>query len=412
MSDFNISTQERMYLREIAKKQLEYAKLPVMAERERLWRLHNALQGERPMIVMEEATFLGDIMPPLQCENSAAQAIERQLLHNITVHEMIDDDKVVPDFFDVPLKINVKWFGHDPQRTSADQSIGFHIDPVIESAAADFDKLKPSSFSYDQAGTQKHVDLVNETIGDILPAKLKNHINHWCFGITQHIVNLMTMENMFVSMMDEPEDFHRLMRFVTDELHRFLRWQEENRLLLLNHGNDYMGSGSYCFLDGFTDASVSEPVRSTSLWGHLNSQESVGISPSMFQNFMFPYYAEIASEFGLLYYGCCEPVDTIWDDCLSKLDNLRKVSISPWCDEEFMAKQLSGSQIIYSRKPSPNLIGLNHAFDDTAFRSHIQKTANLTRDCKTEFIFRDIYKLSGNTDKVRQAVSITREVTG
>ncbi len=410
MSDLSISSRERSYLRELAKKQLSYARLPVMAERERLWRLHNAMQGERPMVVMEEATFLKEIMPALQCMSPAAQAIERQLLHHINVHERIDDDKVVPDFFDVALKIKVQWFGHDPHRTSAEQSIGFHIDPVIESAADDFDKLSPSLFSYDADNTKKDVDFVNETIGDILPARLKNHVNHWCFGITQHIVNLMTMENMFISMMDEPDDFHRLMRFVTDELHRFLRWQEDNGLLLLNHGNDYMGSGSYCFLDGF--AAESGPVRSTSLWGHFNSQESVGISPSMFQEFIFPYYAEIAAEFGLLYYGCCEPVDAIWDDCLAKLDNLRKVSISPWCNEEFMAQRLAGSQTIYSRKPSPNFIGLNHAFDEPAFRSHIEKTAGLTRNCKTEYIFRDIYTLSGNIDKVRQAVRITREVSG
>ncbi len=219
------------------------------------------------------------------------------------------------------------------------------------------------------------------------------------------------MENMLCAMMDEPEEFHRLMRFITDELLRFLRWQQESGLLLLNNGNDYMGSGSYCFHDGPLAEPISGPVRSVDLWGHLNSQESVGISPRMYRELIFPYYAELAAQFGLLYYGCCEPVNAIWDDCLAHLPNLRKVSISAWCDEEFMAQRLAGSRTIYSRKPSPNFIGVHPAFDADAFRAHIQKTADLTKGCKTEYIFRDIYTLSGNPGKVKEAVRITRELT-
>ncbi len=409
--NFDISAAEKKHLRELAKRQREYANLPVMAERTRLWILHNRLQGERPMVVMEEGTFLGELLPPPQCESPAAAMIERQLAHSIAVHERIDDDKVIPDFFDVGLSIDVTWFGHTPKRTVASEGLGFHVTPLIEQIGRDFDKLGPSVFRFDAEHTDRFADAVNETIGDILPIRRKNHINHWCFGITQHMVNLMGMENMLCAMMDEPEEFHRLMRFITDELLRFLRWQQENGLLPLNNGNDYMGSGSYCFFDGPLGEPVCGPVRSVDLWGHLNSQESVGISARMYREMIFPYYAELAAQFGLLYYGCCEPVNAIWDDCLSHLPNLRKVSISPWCDEDFMAQRLAGSRTIYSRKPSPNFIGVHPALDADAFRAHIRKTADLTKGCKTEYIFRDIYTLSGNPGKVKEAVRITRELT-
>lgn len=59
-----ISENEKLYLRELAKKQKELACLPIMEERKRLWYLHNALKGERPMVVMEEGTFLEEILPP------------------------------------------------------------------------------------------------------------------------------------------------------------------------------------------------------------------------------------------------------------------------------------------------------------------------------------------------------------
>ena len=73
-----------------------------------------------------------------------------------------------------------------------------------------------------------------------------------------------------------------------------------------------------------------------------------------------------------------------------------------------MAQQLSNSNVIYSRKPSPNFIGIEKNFDEQAFKEYINKTKSLTKDCKTEYIFRDIYKLYGNLDKIKKAVEIAK----
>ncbi len=81
------------------------------------------------------------------------------------------------------------------------------------------------------------------------------------------------------------------------------------------------------------------------------------ISPRMYGRYVHPYYCEIAEPFGLTYYGCCEPVHDIWDQYVSKLPHLRKVSISAWY-EEYMGEALRGSGVIYSRKPSPNFVGV------------------------------------------------------
>ena len=75
--------------------------------------------------------------------------------------------------------------------------------------------------------------------------------------------------------------------------------------------------------------------------------------------------------------AAAEPVDPIWDKCLSRLTNLRKVSISPWCNEEFMGERLRGSKVIYHRKPSPNFLGVDPVLDEDAFRAHIGKALRL-----------------------------------
>lgn len=411
MSTEVMSAKERDYLRELAKKQLSYANLPVMEERKKLWYLHNSLQGPRPMVVMEEATFLEEILPPSQCETQDGKRMERQLLQNILAYELEDDDKVVPDCFYVNFQIRIKHWNVELHRVVAQEGLGYHVDPILECLEEDMDKLSPSIYTYDKEETMRQKQVAEEVLGDILPVRLRNILNQWESTITAKAVDLMGMENMFCAMIAEPEKFHEFMEFLTDDIIRGLRWQEENGLLLLNNGNDYMGSGSYCFNHELDRPKDGETVRSTDTWGHMNSQESIGISPQMYHEFIYPSYARLAKEFGLLYYGCCEPVDPFWDDSISKYANLRKVSISPWCNEEIMAERLSGSRIIYSRKPSPNFIGVEKAFDEDAFRAYIRKTVELTKNCKTEFIFRDIYRLNGNLEKVKRAVAIVREET-
>jgi hypothetical protein len=76
-----------------------------------------------------------------------------------------------------------------------------------------------------------------------------------------------------------------------------------------------------------------------------------------------------------------------------------------------MGERLSGGRVIYSRKPSPNFIGIKAEFDEEAFTAYVQKTAAAVKGrCKAEFIFRDIYTLHGNLDKLRSAVEITRRI--
>jgi hypothetical protein len=409
--DSAIPVAERNYLRELAKKLLDYARLPVMAERKRLWRLHNRLAGERPMVVMEEDTFIADILPPLRCEHPLAARMERQFLQPLAARETFDDDKVLPDFFPLYYPIGTEFLGQKQNHVRASEGPGFHIEPAFETLEAGLPLLRLSEYRCDTAAFEEYEKTAEDLVGDILPVVRKNSFNHWFFTPTLLVVNLMGMENMYCAMMSEPEDFHRLMRLITDDLKRCLRWQEKQGLLALNNGNDYMGSGSFCFSDELPGPDFSGSVRSRDLWGHINSQESIGISPEHFAEFVYPYYEELAGEYGLVYYGCCEPVHAYWDKSLSRLPHLRKISISPWCDEEIMAERLSGAGVIYSRKPSPNFIGIQADFDEKAFTAYIRQTAAALKGrCPAEFIFQDIYALHGNPAKTRRAVEITRRI--
>jgi hypothetical protein len=73
-----------------------------------------------------------------------------------------------------------------------------------------------------------------------------------------------------------------------------------------------------------------------------------------------------------------------------------------------MGERLRGSRAVYSRKPSPNLIGVG-AFDPDAYREHIAATLRAARGCTLEIIHRDMYSLDGARPVAGQAIAIARQ---
>lgn len=412
--DFSINQSERNYIRELSKKYLEYANLPVMEERKKLWYAHNVLKGSKPVIVMEYLTFEDDILPVSKCESKPAKEIERNLMSAIREFELINDDKVISPYYEMFWKISIQLFGVEVKRKYAEdrhgKKLGFSDEHPMTDLKEDFHKLKSSTYTVDREYTYAWKNFVEGVIGDILPVKIKNNSLYWHVAPSQRVVELMGLEAMMYSTVDYPDEMHNLYKFVTDDIMAFIQWQEKESLLTLNNENDYVGAGSYGFTDELPSVSFKDTgkVSPKDLWVNMNSQETVGISPNMFGEIIYPYYYKLARNFGLVYYGCCEPVHLIWEKYISKLPGLRKVSVSPWCDEEFMGNVLRGSKVIYSRKPSPNFIGVEGFFDESTFTEHISKTIKAARGCKLEIIFRDIYTLSGDINKLGKAIKITR----
>ena len=406
--------QERTYLRELARTQAEYAALPVMAERAERWHAHNACRSDRPMVVIELNTFLRDFLPPLRCTSPEAQQIERSLLIWTRNHELVDDDKVVPDFFAVHTHIHHRLCGLDLQADHAadeeGRSIGYHFDQPIRDLREDWDVVQPSEWWADREATARDMAIAEDVLGDILPVVEENRSLDWGGMLSWRALRLMSMEGMLTALMDTPDEFHRLMAFLRDDLLAYMRWQEAEGLLTLNNGNHYAGAGSYGYTDELPAPGFDGHVRLCDRWHNLNSQETVGVSPRMFAEFYAPYYHDIARVAGLVYFGCCEPVDKLWEGSLRAMPNLRKVSISPWCNQAYMGEALRGQKVIYSRKPMPQFLGVGNTWDEEGFAVHVAETLTAARGCTLEFIYRDVYSLGGDVDKPRKAVRTIRRL--
>jgi hypothetical protein len=416
MEPARISNKDRDRLRTLAERQAELAALPAMAERTRLWYAHNSLRSDRPLVVVEMDTFEAEALPPLECEGEEAREVERKLLRAIVHENLIGDDVVVPSCFDVERVFELHEFGFDIEKIKAKDSqgreIGFAWEHPIKDLARDMARLGPSVCRHDSPATEASLALARDAIGDILPVRLVNASLRWHFAPTAKVVDLMGLEAMMYALLDSPDEMRELFRFIVGDMLALLDWQASESLLTPNNGNDYAGAGSYGFTDELPGPGLAPggSLRPEDLWGNLNSQESVGISPRMYEELVFPSYAEIARRFGLVYYGCCEPVHGVWESCVSRLPGLRKVSVSPWCDEEYMGEALRGSGVIYSRKPSPNYLGVGREFDEAGFARHMERTVAAARGCTLEVIMRDVYTLTGDLGKPARAVRILRDV--
>jgi len=412
--DWQIPDTERTYLRELARKQAEYAALPVMEQRKRMWYdLNDGRPGARPPVIVETGTFDRDFMRAnvFRCASQPARGIEAQLLRNVRNHELINDDKVIPDTFNIGWFVDVDELGVRIAREAVKDAqgieTGYRFLHPIKDLERDFGILKPAVCRVDRERTMAWKAFVEDLLGDLLPVEIRTGL-FGCSMLTHRVIELMGMEAFFVAMYDSPDAVHRLMAFLRDNALHVMRWAEAEGLLRLNNGNQDSFGSSYNFTTrlpapGATDGRV----RLRDMWGNANSQETVGVAPAMYHEFCFPYYRDVCEPMGLLYYGCCEPTHPFWDD-IRRLPHLKKVSISRWCDQRMMGEALRGTGIVFSRKPDPKFFGVDVKLDEKGWTAHIRETLEATRGVSVEFIVRDVYTVHGDLGKPRRAVELAR----
>lgn len=411
MESLYVSSSDKAILRELAKQQLEYGKNQRNESLIKEWYKHNELQGSRPMIHLEAATFEQELLPQrMKCEGDFARRIEKQLYSNFLNEELFDDDRVTPDYFGISYDSFFTLFGIDIEVEQAfdskgNKSVGHQFKLIINDLEQDYHKLKKSVFGVNKESTMARLNAVSETIGDIIPVRIEGFSPYSV--PTQMIVHIMGMENMMYNMYDYPDLFKEMMNRIADDTLEYFNLLERENVLLSTTSGQHLSQGSWCYNKTLPNNKNAYLIKD--LWGFLDSQETVSISPQMYEEFIFPCYKRIADCFGLLSYGCCEPVDPIWESCLSRLSNLRKVSISPWCNQAYMGERLCKSNIIFHRKPSPNYLGVEKNLDEEAFRLHIRETLQFAKGCKLEITQRDVYTIDNNTDKAKRYIDIIKE---
>lgn len=400
---------ERQTLRALAGRWMELASLPVMAERKRQWAALKDLRAERPMVHFETWTVENYVEErELMCEDPDLREVERVMRRHIRQVEEIGDDYVIEPFWKVYWSIESQDYGVDLQVEHAADGFGgdvaYHFNHPIRTPE-DVHLLRPRAWQVDRAKTQRWQECLDSLFGDLLPVVLVG-TGGLHAGLTGDLFKLVGNDNLLTWTYDAPDALHHVMAYLRDDRLAYYDWLEREGLLGRNDNAEIVGSGSFGYTSALPQPDFAGQARLKDLWVWIESQETTIISPAMFSRLFLPYMAAVAARFGLIYYGCCEPVHDRWDRIVKAIPHVRAVSVSPWCDMPKVAEQI-GRSVVFSRKPIPWLIS-GDAADWDGLHKDLQDTLSAARDCNLEILFRDVYRIGGDRTRLAKWAAMVK----
>jgi hypothetical protein len=378
-------------------------------EKRNLWYEHNALQERYPVILCDPENGWNEIITEdqLACTGTLARRWEWVLRRQIFWGETLLDDRPIEPVFEIGTTHTDTGWGIDAEYHGGEGGTSYTWEPAI-TKPSDYEKIITPKIAVDHETTQATADLAGSVLGDELEVRIRG-LNVHSTHMTRDLAKMVGLENMMVLMYDDPAFLHAIMkRFLAGHLER-LDFLEANGLLTLNNEWSYVGSGGigYCRELPRRNMESGAPVRTEDLWLHDESQESVGVSPEMFAEVIFPYQTPVHARFGMNCYGCCEPLESRWD-VVRHIPHLRRVSVSSWANERKMAEHL-GDRFIYSRKPNPADLA-TPVLNEASARQSIRTTLEITRDgCIVELVMKDNHTIGRNPQNVVRWVQVARE---
>lgn len=402
------TVKEKKILRDLALRVKELSSRPIEDEKKKLWTSHNDLKLVRPLVFCDPENGWNEIITQDQilCTDPLLRVWEMALRKEIFWGEEMQDDRVIEDVFYVPYFYKDTGYGLTEIKEQTDASGSFRYISPIKNYDEDFEKLMIPQIEVNEQNTLAIKNMAEELFGDILSVRLRG-IWWWSLGMTWDYIKLRGLENLMLDMMLEPDWVHRMMDFLTQSVHSRLNYLETNHLLSLNTGGTYVGSGGFGWTKELPENLLQEQITTKDMWGFCESQETVGISPEMFAEFILPYQLTIMERFGLNCYGCCEPLDLRWK-YICKIPRLRRVSVSPWANIPQMAEFLEDKYIM-SIKPSPTSLAQPN-IDETSIRKSLEDTLRETKGCHVELIMKDNHTLGNNPLNATRWCKIAKEL--
>jgi hypothetical protein len=410
------SPDDRSRLRAAAAEYAAIANSDEMNARREKWRLTNRLlERTVPFHIEDNGSFFADLTPKPQCEGDFERGCEAHFLRCTTNHRLIPDDRVFPASYWVHWHIGRTSVCPELQYHRVPDSTGRELGYETNTPLADLEpglaKLRPTEFSVNREATRQAADRAAELFGDLVPVEIVGHGALGAgTGMAGQAVHLMGMDTFYMNMLDQPENVHRFLTFLADDAERYANWLETEGLITPNGRELDCGAGSCVYSDELPRREIApgENVLLSDVWGFIEAQEAVGLSPGMYAEFIHPYQRRIGDRYGLINYGCCEPTHHFWPS-LKGFRNLRKLTVSPWCDVESISASV-GKKVVLSRKPHPMKLCGPH-FDPEDFAATIRESLEMTSDNFVELIFRDTVPLNGGMqERVVEACGIVRRL--
>lgn len=385
--------QDVKVLRRLAYSYSEIAFHPRNGENIRLHKAVNDLKPIRPVVLIDELPWNEmniDNELTLQCSDPYLRSIEWFFRTNIYKNKYMPADMIVPPFVPVEKVIRSTGIGISVDEeilpTDRENHIVSHKYHDILGTEEALGKLHNPIITYDKEETLRRYNLVGEILGDILPVKLTG-ISYFSVATWDDISMYRGVTNLLIDLVERPEFTHKVVRTLTDIRLSYLEQIESLGLL------DTNGYSLHCtpiHTDDLPGKDFDQDkVKRKDIWGRGMAQIFASVSKKTHDEFDIQYMMETVGQCGLVYYGCCEPLDKKID-IVEKIPNLRKISITPWADVNVAAEAINKKYVL-SAKPNPAAVAVP-ILDKENLRKEIDKILNACRrnGCACDIVLKDI----------------------
>jgi len=403
---------DRTTLRELAAQVAEIAALPVQDEKRRLWRKLNALEAERPMVMIDQVCWnemnIDDELT-LRCEDAECRAYEGRLRRTLYQWTHFPVDMVVESCVIVDKAVQNAGFGIEvkEERAVSDPTsriVGHKYENQFQTEQ-DLEKIRVPCVTHDAGETDRRLAMANDIFDGLLEVRAGGVDPKPTFW--DPIATWMGVENALYALVDKADYMHRLLeRMTTGYLGMLDQLEEQGLLCEPQHLIHCTGA--------YTDELPApgydpQKPRTKDIWMYGLAQMFSTVSPAMFKEFEVDYTRRICERFGLVYYGCCDPLDRKMNE-VRMIPNVRKVSMSPWADQERGAAEI-GRDYVFSRKPSPAMLATD-AFNGDAVRKDLAATKEICQrnGCPLEMILKDISTVRYDPPRLFEWARIAMEV--
>ena len=378
-------------LRELGNKVAEIAHHPAQNEKKRLWVANNDLNPIRPMVYIDqlpwhELNVHGELS--LLCEDDFLRSIEQDLLRIIYRWNHFPCDMVVENRVDIPHAVHNLNYGmriveQTLQTDSANDIVSHKYEDLIGTPEK-LHSLKDDEIWVDHDLDAQRFELASEIFRDILPVRFAGEQIH-C-GVWDRISQMRPLQNVLFDMMDRPD-------FIKETISRLVditmsTVDQCEKLDLLDPFIQYVHcTGAYS--DDLPPIEPGSTAKSQNVWAFGLAQAFSTVSPDTHDEFEIELARPLLERFGLMYYGCCEPLDKKIQ-IVKKIRNVRKISISPWADVVSSAEQI-GHDYVLSYKSNPAMLAME-SFNEDAVRKSLSHAIQSASANKTpiEIILKDV----------------------
>jgi hypothetical protein len=409
-----ISREDLNTLRSLAGRYSEIAQLDIQKERLERYAASNSLEKVRPVVLIDEVPW-GEIRDDALTNVCAPEHgwLETHLRHTLYQWEHFQVDLVVPPVFRVHKQIRwLSGIGMEVRDQKIKGDTGAYIcahaytDQI--KTEADLAKLHAPEIVYDQAASESARAVAGEVFAGLMEVELAAP-GGLGYSIWDRIAVFRGVENLLMDLAVRPDFMHQIARRFMEIAQSQFRQLEEQELL--GYDQVLLHCTPACTRE-LPAADFEGHVRPKDVWGRCAAQIFGAVSPDMHDEFDLAYNAELFKDCGLLYYGCCEPMDRKIDILRTRFKNLRKVSITPWADPERAARNIGGDYVM-AAKPNPAFVALRQ-FTPEPVEQEITRYCEACQEHGTtlEFVLKDISTIANNPENLTRWAATVQRVIG